>query len=212
MVSSRMTAVAVARRGRPPVPAPGPTSSSFTRIRIRSTADSHKGRSARSGMQGSGKEGTDMNGHRLTGKRQQGIAALEFLLTAPFLLLVVIAVSELGWAFHQYHTMTRAARDGARHLASHAINNSMGFIFLSSAVVQEASNLVVYGNTLGAGDPLLPGWSAGDISVSSPDPSHVTVNATYNYVPLVGQIPAFYGGEPVSMAFSMQSTVQMRAL
>src|SRR5690606_32071848 len=120
----RTTAVAAARRGRPPVPAPRPTSSSFTRIRIRSTADSHKGRRARSG-----KEGTDMNGHRLTGKRQQGIAVLEFLLTAPFLLLVVFAVSELGWAFHQYHTMTRAARDGARHLASHAINNSMGIIF-----------------------------------------------------------------------------------
>lgn len=149
--------------------------------------------------------------HR-TAKKQRGIATLEFWLTAPFLLLVVFAVSELGWAFSQYHTMTRATRDGARHVSSEAMNGSLNLILLDSTTVQQTSNLVVYGNTLGAGDPLLPGWSTGDISVSSPDAAHVTVSATYNYIPLIGQIPAFYGGEPISMAFVMQSTVQMRAL
>ncbi|RBP34036.1 TadE-like protein [Marinobacter pelagius] len=146
------------------------------------------------------------------GKKQKGIATLEFWLTAPFLLLVVFAVSELGWAFSQYHTMTRATRDGARHVSSLAMNGSIGLILLDSNLVQQTSNLVVYGNTLGAGDPLLPGWSAGDITVTKPDAAHVTVSATYNYIPLIGQIPAFYGGEPISMAFEMQSTVQMRAL
>lgn len=149
--------------------------------------------------------------HR-TGKRQQGIAALEFLLTAPLLLLVVFAVSELGWAFHQYHTMTRATQDGARHVASNAILGSVGVIFLDNALVQESSNLVVYGNTLGAGEPLLPGWSTGDVSVTSPDASHIMVSARYNYVPIVGRIPAFYGGDPISLAFEMNGTVQMRAL
>ncbi|MBD3639970.1 MAG: pilus assembly protein [Marinobacter sp.] len=147
-----------------------------------------------------------------TGKKQKGIATLEFWLTAPFLLLVVFAVSELGWAFSQYHTMTRATRDGARHVSSSALNGSLNLILLDSGLVQQTSNLVVYGNTLGTGEPLLPGWSTSDISVTSPDASHVSVSATYNYIPLIGQIPAFYGGEPISMAFVMQSTVQMRAL
>lgn len=146
-----------------------------------------------------------------TVKKQKGIATLEFWLTAPFLLLVVFAVSELGWAFSQYHTMTRAARDGARYMSSHALLG-MGIVFLDSNRVQETSNLVVYGNTLGAGEPLLPGWSTGDIAVTKPDATHISVSATYNYIPLIGQIPAFYGGEPISMAFEMQSTVQMRAL
>lgn len=152
-----------------------------------------------------------MDAMRKTRKKQKGIATLEFWLTAPFLLLVVFAVSELGWAFSQYHTMTRAARDGARYMSSHALLG-MGIVFLDSNRVQETTNLVVFGNTQGAGDPLLPGWSTSDISVTKPDATHVTVSATYNYVPLIGQIPAFYGGEPLSMAFVMQSTVQMRAL
>ncbi|MFL1455971.1 TadE family protein [Marinobacter sp. GN3S48] len=153
-----------------------------------------------------------MNAYPGTGKRQQGIAVLEFMLTAPLLLLVVFAVSELGWAFHQYHTMTRATQDGARHVASHAMVGSVGVIFLDSALVQQTSNLVVFGNTLGAGEPLLPGWSTGDVIVSSPDATHVEVRAIYNYVPIVGRIPAFYGGDPIDVAFEMNGTVQMRAL
>lgn len=145
-------------------------------------------------------------------KRQRGIALLEFLLTAPVLLLIVFAVSELAWAFHQYHTMTRATRDGARHVASNAMMGTVGVIFLDTSLVQEARNLVVYGNILGAGEPLLPGWSASDIAVSSPDASHVRVQARYNYLPIVGRIPAFYGGEPIDMTFEMNGTVQMRAL
>lgn len=152
-----------------------------------------------------------MNAYPRTRRKQQGIAVLEFLLTAPLLVLVVFAVSELGWAFHQYHTMTRATQDGARHLASRATNGA-GLVVLDSVLVQEASNLVVFGNTVGAGEPLLPGWSADDVSVSSPDASHVEVRAIYNYVPIVGRIPAFYGGDPIDMAFEMNGTVQMRAL
>ncbi len=153
-----------------------------------------------------------MNAYPKIERKQQGIAVLEFMLTAPLLLLVVFAVSELGWAFHQYHTMTRATQDGARHAASLAMNGSIGLILLDSALVQETSNLVVYGNTVGSGEPLLPGWSIGDVSVSSPDAAHVEVRAIYNYVPIVGRIPAFYGGDPINMAFEMNGTVQMRAL
>lgn len=152
-----------------------------------------------------------MNVYPRTGRKQQGIAVLEFMLTVPLLVLVVFAVSELGWAFHQYHTMTRATQDGARHAASRALTGA-GLVVLDSALVQEARNLVVYGNSVGAGDPLLPGWSTGDITVSSPDASHVEVRARYNYVPIVGRIPAFYGGDPIELAFEMKGTVQMRAL
>lgn len=145
-------------------------------------------------------------------QKQAGVAALEFTVAAPLLILVVLAVTEFAWAFHQYHTMTRATRDGARHMASGALIGSVGVIYLDNTLVQEAGNLVVYGNTSGAGDPLLPNWTTGDISVTSPNSSHVRVSASYDYVPLVGTIPAFYGGAPLSLSFQMQSTVEMRAL
>ncbi|MBW0146118.1 TadE/TadG family type IV pilus assembly protein [Marinobacter arenosus] len=145
-------------------------------------------------------------------RKQRGIAAIEFMVSAPLLIVVVFAVTELGWAFHQYHTMTRATRDGARHMASGALIGSVGIIYLETGRVQETGNLVVYGNVAGTGDPLLPQWSAADVTVSSPDASHIRVSANYNYVPLVGRIPAFYGGEPLTLSFQMQSTVEMRAL
>ncbi|HEY0721816.1 MAG TPA: TadE family protein [Gammaproteobacteria bacterium] len=143
---------------------------------------------------------------------QRGIAALEFLLVAPLLIMVVLAVSEMGWAFHQYQAMTRATRDGARYAASNALLGSIGIIYLRASVIQQTSNLVVYGNVNGGGEPLLPGWSIGDITVTSPDSEHVTVSARYGYIPLVGTIPAFYGGQPLNLTFEMHSTVQMRAL
>jgi Flp pilus assembly protein TadG len=143
---------------------------------------------------------------------QRGIAAIEFLIVAPLLMLVVLAVSELGWAFHQYHTMTRAARDGARHVASNALVGSVGIVYLKDSVIQETRNLVVYGNVVGAGEPLLPGWSTADVTVTSPDSEHVSVSVRYGYIPLAGTIPAFYGGQPLSLTFEMQSTVQMRGL
>lgn len=143
---------------------------------------------------------------------QQGAAAIEFIIVAPFLILVVLAVSELGWAFHQYHTMTRATRDGARHMASHATAGSSGVIYLKDSAIQQTSNLVVYGNPVGSGAPLLPGWSTSDVTVSSLDSEHITVSARYIYTPLIGIIPAFYGSSSMGLSFVMQSTVQMRAL
>lgn len=143
---------------------------------------------------------------------QRGIATLEFMIVAPILILVVFAVTEFGWAFHQYHTMTRATRDGARHLAANALLGSVGIIYLRDNVVQQTRNLVVYGKVSAAAEPLLPGWSTSDISVTSPDPEHVRVSARYRYVPVIGTIPTFYGGEPLSLSFEMHSTVQMRAL
>lgn len=153
-----------------------------------------------------------MNAHSNKIKSQRGIAALEFLIVAPLLMLVVLAVSDLGWAFHQYHTMTRATRDGARHLASKAMIGSVGVIYLESSLVQQASNLVVYGNVAGAGEPLLPGWSTADVTVTSPDTEHVSITTQYQYIPLAAVLPEFYGSQPLSFSFVMQSTVQMRAL
>ncbi|MBW4933061.1 TadE/TadG family type IV pilus assembly protein [Marinobacter sp. F4206] len=145
-------------------------------------------------------------------RKQEGIAMLEFMFSAPLLIVLMFAVTELGWAFHQYHTMTRATRDGARHMASGAMVGSVGIIYLDSTLVQQTGNLVVYGNVNGTGTPLLPNWTSAGVSVTSPNPTHIRVSANYDYVPLVGAIPTFYGGDPLSLSFQMQSTVEMRAL
>ncbi|TBW54341.1 pilus assembly protein [Marinobacter halodurans] len=153
-----------------------------------------------------------MKKHPRLKQKQHGIAMLEFMVAAPLLIVVTLAVTEMAWAFHQYHTMTRATRDGARYMASSALIGSVGIIYLDSTLVQETGNLVVFGNVGGTGSPLLPDWSAAEVTVTSPDASHIRVSAHYDYVPLVGRIPAFYGGQPLSLSFQMHSTVEMRAL
>lgn len=45
---------------------------------------------------------------------RRGVAALEFLLTAGFLLLIVAGIVELSLLMQQSHLVTRAARDAAR--------------------------------------------------------------------------------------------------
>ncbi len=47
-------------------------------------------------------------------RRRRGAAAVEFALTLPFLLLVVMGIIELSLLMHRAHQITRVARDACR--------------------------------------------------------------------------------------------------
>mgnify|MGYP002338717518 FL=1 len=47
-------------------------------------------------------------------RERAGIAAVEFALIAPLLVLLLVAVLEWGWLFYNLHEVTGAARRGAR--------------------------------------------------------------------------------------------------
>lgn len=49
-----------------------------------------------------------------TGRRQRGVAIIEFALLLVFLLLVAVGITELGRALWYYSALQKAARDGAR--------------------------------------------------------------------------------------------------
>lgn len=53
-----------------------------------------------------------------THRARRGVAALEFALTVPFLLMVVLGVTELSMLIHRTHLMSRAALDACRTGAS----------------------------------------------------------------------------------------------
>jgi Flp pilus assembly protein TadG len=50
--------------------------------------------------------------------RQSGLAAVEFAITLPVLLLLMLGTAELGRMLSQYDTLTKSVRDGCRYVAS----------------------------------------------------------------------------------------------
>lgn len=97
-------------------------------------------------------------------RSQRGVALVEFALVLPLLVLLAMITAEGGRALYQYNTLAKAVRDGARYLSMRVA---------SPENTSHAKNLVVFGNTAGVGDPLLPGLTLTNV----PDPSWGTTGA-----------------------------------
>ncbi|OQX32074.1 MAG: hypothetical protein B0D96_12385 [Candidatus Sedimenticola endophacoides] len=102
-----------------------------------------------------------------------GVAMVEFAIVVPLILMLFLGITEMGHAFHQHNTLTKAVASGARYLAR-------GYAILDAACATQgnwsaaratAENLLIHGNTAGSGSPLLPGLDdsgATDIQVTHP--------------------------------------------
>lgn len=146
--------------------------------------------------------------------RARGIAAVEFTVTVPFLLMLLLAGAELGRAFVHYQTLSYSVRQAARYVSEHSINGTTGVVALTAATITSAQNLAVYGNILGTGSPKLPNFQASQIQVEDVGGDNVRVVALYPYQAMLGAtLPGmFYGGGSNSMAFNMQIAVTLRAI
>jgi hypothetical protein len=144
---------------------------------------------------------------------QRGLAAVEFVFVLPFLLLLMLVSAELGRAFYQYNTLTKTVRDGARYLADNSLIGTTGIIDITDEE-SNTQNLVVYGNRLGNGQPLLPGLVPGDITVVQLDSKHIRVSVTYVYLSILGvPIPSFgLGTGNIATNFTFTAQSSMRAL
>jgi len=145
--------------------------------------------------------------------RQRGIALVETALTLPFLLFVMLAASEITFAFVQHTTLTKAVRDGVRYAAEEAIDGTLTFN-LTAAIRNDTKRLVVYGNTAGVGAPAAVGLTVGNVTVTNLGNDIVEVSLTYPYAGILGSVlPTFgYGTNNISLLFNMDATVAMRAL
>src|SRR5206468_7492665 len=88
---------------------------------------------------------------------QSGQSLMEFAMVLPWLLLIVFGITEFGRAYYQYNTLSKAIRNGARYMSSHAY---------SSGNIANAQNMVVYGQTVGGRVPVLPGLTTAMIGVT----------------------------------------------
>jgi Flp pilus assembly protein TadG len=148
-----------------------------------------------------------------TPKRQRGLALVETAITLPFLLFVMLAASEFTHAFVQHTTITKAARDGARHVAEEAIKGGTGLIDLTSELRDDTRRLVVYGNKAGTGTPVVSGLTVSDVTVTDVGGNNLEVSVNYPYTGILGTVlPTFGFGPNISLLFNMNATVTMRGL
>lgn len=52
--------------------------------------------------------------------KNPGFAAIEYIITAPILLLLLLAITDIGRMLYQYNTLTKLAQQGARFYAGRA--------------------------------------------------------------------------------------------
>lgn len=90
-------------------------------------------------------------------QNERGIQLAELAIVLPLLLILFGATAEFGRYFYEYSTLAKAARVGARYLVTAKV---------STYERTRAKNLVVYGNALGTGTPLIEGLTPDNVTVT----------------------------------------------
>jgi hypothetical protein len=136
---------------------------------------------------------------------------VEMAIVLPLTLLLIMATAELGRALWQYNVLSQAVQDGARYAAGNGLFGSTGVVIITDGLRGEVENLVVYGNTVGTGQPLLAGHTTGDVFLEAPGGDDIVVRSRYAYDPIFGQLPGFFG-TGIAAFFQFEAAVRMRAL
>lgn len=134
--------------------------------------------------------------------KQRGLAAIEFAITLPLIVLIALAVTELGRGMYQYNTLSKAVHDGARFLSDRAVN-TVGDIEIDTGLELATKRVVVYGTIDPSGDPILHNpddpFTVDKVDVTSDliplsdlgsDHNHVIVTARYTFKPLFPALSA----------------------
>ncbi|KQX22536.1 TadE/TadG family type IV pilus assembly protein [Variovorax sp. Root434] len=90
-------------------------------------------------------------------RTQHGAALIELALIMPLLLLLTFITTEFGRAVYEYNAVVKSTRDAVRYLSVQTPNTH----------IDEARNLIVYGNTAGTGTPLARGLSLSNVPAGS---------------------------------------------
>ena len=147
-----------------------------------------------------------------TQHRQRGAILAETAVVLPLVIFLVVLTAEVTNAFVDHNTLTKAVRNGARHVASNAILGTTGVVLLQPQLVAEAQNLVVYGNVSGGGTAIISGLAIGDVQVQDLGGDNIAVIASHSYTGILGPIlPSFGFGADSSLTHTLSATVTMRA-
>ena len=147
------------------------------------------------------------------GQTQRGVAMVEFAITLPLLLLLLLAIAEFGRMLYHYNNLLQANRDAVRYLAGEAWNGNLGQVVIDPVLEARTKNLAVYGvPTPQPGNEVVPGLTTGEVSVGTVGSDHVQVSISYVFQPVIGSgLPAIIGNA-IPLNFPLVATTVMRGL
>ncbi|MCQ4347556.1 pilus assembly protein [Pseudomonas stutzeri] len=147
------------------------------------------------------------------GRTQRGVAMVEFTITLPLLLLLLLAIAELGRMLYHYNNLLQANRDAVRYVAGRAWNGNLGTVEIGAVLEARTKNLAVYGSpTPRPGQEVVPGLTTADVQVSTAGAEHVQVSIRYVFRPVIGEgLPAIIG-DALPLRFPLVATTVMRGL
>ncbi len=141
--------------------------------------------------------------------KQKGLAAIEFTMVLPFLLLLIFSCAEFGRLMFQYNALNKTVRDASRYL--NTIHGSNGDTSISDVTSAEIKNLIKFGQN-SSSSALFPTLSDDDISLTVSG-DFVTVTVTYNWQPIFSNTFSTFGlGDDIDLSFPLVSTYTMRAM
>ncbi len=115
--------------------------------------------------------------------KQAGIAAVEFTLLLPLMLLFIAAIGEFGNVLIKYNTLSKAVQNGARIAVTDVYGTANPDDIASDT---DISNAVIYGSKNPV-DGALPALEGITVSVSQ-EGNVVTVSAAYPYQALMAPL------------------------
>jgi Flp pilus assembly protein TadG len=147
-------------------------------------------------------------------KQQRGVAAVEFALFAPLLMVIVIGIAQFGWMFSNYVMVANAASSGARYFAAQRgttnpfsstqtqVGASAALLTTSKLTIAAAVNGAACSSDSSCAADLT---SAGGTSAVGT----ATVTVSYTFVPLFkGSLSRLYTMMPTSLSASAVERVQ----
>lgn len=143
----------------------------------------------------------------------RGVAAVEFVITVPILILLTLAVFEFGRAWVRYDTLSYNVRSSARLVSECAIAGTSGVVNIDENTCAKPARLLAAYGAAGSGTPILPGFSPDNVTVRDAGGKNIEVSATYEYIPWIGEVFPLFGGESLQInTFAFQISVTMRAI
>lgn len=137
---------------------------------------------------------------------ERGTQLVELAIVLPILLTLFAATAEFGRFFYTYQTLAKSTRSAARYITTGVTEGANADT--------KATNLAVYGNTEGTGDPLVDGLDPTHVNItrtgSAVAPERVTVEIDgFRYKP-VFDLGKFVGQPSLSLAIDVSPSTTMR--
>jgi Flp pilus assembly protein TadG len=132
-----------------------------------------------------------------------GAEFVEFALSFPLLLLVVLGIMDFGLMFQQYEVITNAAREGARigMLPTYSVTDAQ-----TRAQAYVTASLITGGNTATVATPTYQSISLG--GGKSVCGVNVQVSYPHNYMFISG-IATYFGGSFGTKTLTASSTMRL---